>query len=49
MVAFAGLTEAGVYQINVVVPTGLPSGDNAIVAQLSGGASTQANVFVSVQ
>jgi len=50
MVAFAGLTEAGVYQLNVVVPSGLPSGDNAIVTQLSGGGgSTQSNVFVSVQ
>ncbi len=49
MVKFAGLTEAGVYQLNVVVPTGLPSGDNAIVAQIPGGPSTQANVFVSVQ
>jgi uncharacterized protein (TIGR03118 family) len=49
-VAFAGLTLAGVYQLNVVVPAGLPSGDNAIVAQLAGGgASTQANVFISVQ
>jgi len=50
MVAFAGLTEAGVYQLNVVVPSGLPSGDNAIVAQLAGaGGATQSNVFISVQ
>jgi len=48
-VAFAGLTEAGVYQLNVMVPAGLPSGDNAIVAQLPSGAATQANVFIAVQ
>jgi len=48
-VSFAGMTAAGVCQLNVVVPAGLPSGDNAIVAQLPGSAATQANVFVSIQ
>jgi hypothetical protein len=33
----------------VMVPTGLPSGDNAIIAQLPGGATSQPNVFISVQ
>jgi uncharacterized protein (TIGR03118 family) len=46
-VQFAGLVSAGLYQMNVVVPTGLPAGDNAIVAQV-GGVSTQANAFVSI-
>jgi uncharacterized protein (TIGR03437 family) len=31
-VLFAGLAGAGLYQINVTVPSGLPTGDNAIVA-----------------
>jgi uncharacterized protein (TIGR03118 family) len=47
-VVFAGLTSAGVYQLNVIVPAGLPAGDNVIVAQLPSGAGTQANLFLSV-
>jgi len=46
-VAFAGLISPGLYQVNVVVPNGLPAGDNAIVLQ-AGGVSTQANAFVPV-
>ena len=48
-VAFAGLTSAGLFQFNVLVPSGLTSGDNAIVAQIPGSPNTQSNVFVSVQ
>lgn len=48
VVKFSGLVSSGLYQINVVVPTGLPSGDAAIVATASGQQS-QANAFISVQ
>lgn len=47
-VTFAGQIDAGVTQINVVVPAGLPSGDAAVVASI-GGAQSQANAFLSVQ
>ena len=46
-VTFAGLTEAGVYQINVTVPASTPSGDNAVVATLNG-ASTQAGAIIAI-
>jgi len=46
-VKFAGLTEAGLFQFNVVVPTGLPAGDAAVVAKV-GGVQSQANAFISV-
>jgi uncharacterized protein (TIGR03437 family) len=47
-VQWAGITMAGVWQINVQVPAGTPSGDAAIVAQI-GGKSTQGGAFVTVQ
>ncbi len=47
-VAFAGVTVAGVCQINVVVPAGLPDGDHLVQAAI-GGARTQDNAFVPVQ
>src|SRR5581483_246228 len=47
-VTFAGLTAAGLYQVNVVVPHGLSSGDNAIVAQVNG-VATQGNLFLPIQ
>jgi uncharacterized protein (TIGR03437 family) len=49
-VVFAGLTPgtAGLYQFNVTLPTGLPSGDQAIVASL-GGAVSPSGVFVTIQ
>jgi uncharacterized protein (TIGR03437 family) len=46
-VAFAGLVGPGLYQINVVVPTGLTSGDHLITALL-GDAETQLNAFITV-
>lgn len=46
-VQFAGLTAAGVYQINVKVPDALPSGDHPVVADL-GGVSTPAGVLITV-
>ena len=47
-VTFAGQIDAGVTQINLVVPAGLPSGDALVVATM-GGAQSQANAFLSVQ
>lgn len=46
-VVFAGLSEAGLYQFNVVVPAGLPAGDAAVSAQV-GNAQSQAGAFISV-
>jgi uncharacterized protein (TIGR03437 family) len=46
--SFAGLSRAGLYQINFTVPTGLGAGDGALVAAV-GGASTQPSVVISLQ
>jgi len=46
-VLFSGMTEAGVYQLNVVVP-GVASGDQPLLAT-AGGVSTPANVLIAVQ
>jgi uncharacterized protein (TIGR03437 family) len=46
-VAFAGLVEAGLYQLNVTVPD-LPNGDAAVVATI-GGVTTQTGVLLTVQ
>jgi uncharacterized protein (TIGR03437 family) len=45
---FAGLSGAGLYQINVTVPAGLGSGDVSLVATV-GGAQTQTGVVISLQ
>jgi len=46
--AFAGLSSAGLYQINLTVPTGLGTGD--VPLQLSvGGVPAQSGVVVSLQ
>ena len=52
-VQFAGVSEAGLYQFNVVVPTGLTAGTTAnidvpVVIDLGGGAKTQSNAVISV-
>lgn len=47
-VSFAGLVSAGLYQINVVVPTATADGDQPVVAT-AGGQSTQAGALISVQ
>jgi uncharacterized protein (TIGR03437 family) len=47
-VQFGGLSGAGLYQFNAVVPD-VPNGDQAVVAELPGGISTQQNVFITVQ
>ncbi len=36
VVQFAGLAEPGQFQLNVVVPSSAPSGDNAVVALING-------------
>ena len=46
-VQFAGLISPGLYQFNVVVPTNLSVGDNAIVATYNG-QTTQAGVLLTV-
>jgi uncharacterized protein (TIGR03437 family) len=45
---FAGLSGAGLYQINLTVPAGLGTGDLPLVA-LVGGGRTQSGVVISVQ
>ena len=46
--SFAGLSSAGVYQINLTVPPGLGTGDVPLVATVSG-AQTPAGVVISLQ
>jgi uncharacterized protein (TIGR03437 family) len=45
---FAGLTEAGLYQINVFVPAGLGTGDVSLIASV-GGVKTPSTVVISLQ
>jgi uncharacterized protein (TIGR03437 family) len=45
---FAGLTSAGLYQINLIVPAGLGKGDVALQA-IVGGVPTPSGVVLSVQ
>jgi uncharacterized protein (TIGR03118 family) len=47
-VTFAGLISAGLFQVNVQVPSTLSNGDAAVTAQ-AGTAKSQANVFIAVQ
>jgi uncharacterized protein (TIGR03437 family) len=47
-VQFAGLVESGLYQFNVTVPSGLPSGDAAVVAKV-GGVPSQTGVSITIQ
>jgi uncharacterized protein (TIGR03437 family) len=46
--SFAGLSSAGLYQINLTLPAGLSTGDVPLVAT-AGGASTQTGVVISLQ
>ena len=46
--SFAGLSGAGLYQINLTVPAGLGTGDVALVATV-GGSQTPPNVVISLQ
>ena len=47
-VVFAGLIATGVYQINVVVPSGLPDGDVPVVAS-TGGFSSPPLVLTTIK
>ena len=47
-VQFAGLVESGLYQFNVTVPPGLPSGDAAVLATI-GGVQSQSGVSITIQ
>jgi uncharacterized protein (TIGR03437 family) len=47
-VQFAGLVAPGQYQFNVVVPSGLASGDQSIAASY-GGQTTQAGTLITIQ
>ena len=46
-VSFAGLTLTGLYQLNVIVPAGAPSGDAEVVATV-GGVSTP-GAFITIE
>jgi uncharacterized protein (TIGR03437 family) len=46
-VQFAGLVAPGEFQFNVIVPLGLPNGDNPIVASYNG-ATTQSSAVITV-
>lgn len=47
-VVFAGLVSPGLYQFNVYIPQGTPSGDNALTATYNG-LTTQTGVVITVQ
>ncbi len=47
-VQWAGISGAGLWQINVQVPSGLPDGDALVAAQV-GGSQTQGNAFITIQ
>jgi uncharacterized protein (TIGR03437 family) len=47
-VTFAGLIEAGVYQVNATVPASAASGDNPVTVQV-GGYTSPGGVFVTVR
>ena len=46
--SFAGLSSAGLYQINVTIPVGLGAGDLSFLATV-GGVQTQPGVVISLQ
>ena len=47
-VQWAGISGAGLWQVNVVVPDGLADGDATVVAGV-GGVSAQGGVYLTVQ
>jgi uncharacterized protein (TIGR03437 family) len=47
-VQFAGVISPGLYQLNVVVPSTAPSGDNLVTANY-GGSISPAGSIISVQ
>jgi uncharacterized protein (TIGR03437 family) len=46
---FVGMSSAGLYQVNLIVPPGLGQGDVPIEAWVTGSYSTQGNIFFSMQ
>jgi uncharacterized protein (TIGR03437 family) len=48
-VQFAGISGAGLYQLNVVVPPDVPPGDQPVVATTSDGVATSQQVFIAVE
>jgi uncharacterized protein (TIGR03437 family) len=46
--SFAGLSSAGLYQINLTIPPGLGTGDQPLIATVAG-VQTQSNVVISLQ
>jgi uncharacterized protein (TIGR03437 family) len=46
--SFAGISAAGLYQINITIPAGLGTGDASLIAT-TGSAATQAGVVLSLQ
>jgi uncharacterized protein (TIGR03437 family) len=46
--SFSGISGAGLYQINLTIPSGLGTGDKALVATV-GGVQTQSFVVISLQ
>jgi uncharacterized protein (TIGR03118 family) len=47
-VTYCGLVGAGLYQVNVTIPVGTPSGDNIVVVTI-GGISSNTNAVITVQ
>ena len=47
-VSWAGLLSPGLYQIDVIVPSGLPTGDYGGIATVSG-AGNQSNAILKIQ
>jgi len=47
-VAYCGLVSSGLYQLNVTIPPGTPSG-NAVVTMTIGGVTSNSNAMITVQ
>jgi uncharacterized protein (TIGR03437 family) len=47
-ILWAGMSQAGLYQFNVIVPDGVPDGDAGVSIEI-GGARTQDNVYLAVR
>jgi uncharacterized protein (TIGR03437 family) len=47
MVNFAGIVEAGLYQLNVVVPNA--GGGDKVLQAIAGGLTTPNNIFLTLQ
>ena len=46
--SFSGISGAGLYQINLTIPSGLGTGDKSLVATV-GGVQTQSFVVIALQ